>query len=77
MKVLCIKHDSVTVQGKETPVLLKEGECYTVIGSFERFGNVYYELDEIWDVRFNSNLFIPCSDIDEREIVYNLQTQSS
>lgn len=75
MKVLCIDASSINVFGHDTGRKsgLVEGEVYTVIGQRKLFGIMGYFLEEAVapndDGHYRSNRFIPCSDIDELELV--------
>jgi hypothetical protein len=75
MKVLCIKGDTVTIDGPDRNTFLKEGECYNVVDLLKYKGEQYYELAEDPECCYQAKLFIPCSNIDERELSYN-QTYS-
>lgn len=77
MKVMCIKDGSWINARTHNPTECKPsyGEICTVTESFRHEGKLYYSLHEhplSFDGkirRFLSTNFIPCSDIDELELV--------
>lgn len=76
MKVICIDQAKYSwrVDGLPSePKLLEIGTTYTVVQELHYCGQVYYELEEVRPCPkpqcFVSDMFIPCSDIDEAELV--------
>jgi hypothetical protein len=76
MRVICIEQAKYSWRFDGSPVeprLLEIGMTYTVVQEIQGFGEVYYELEEVPPCPrpqcFASVMFIPCSDIDETELV--------
>lgn len=75
MRVLCIDASSVDSLGYDTGIKsgLTEGETYNVIREEKVFGTPGYILEELKAPNqtgaFRANRFIPCSEIDETELV--------
>lgn len=75
MKVICInglKKGQTGLSGisARSVEVIYEGEAYNVINEETHFGHVYYFLDERpHGTGYNAKKFMPCSDIDELELV--------
>jgi hypothetical protein len=71
MKVLCIEGGNIPcwTQIKKDEILT-EGQIYNVIDQEIFVGTLYYVLEELgFENAFDSDLFVPLSDVDETEFV--------
>lgn len=70
MKVMCINTSPDGFGPDEAPFNLKFGEVYNVVDEeIDEDDVLWYELMHDLGIVYNSELFIPCSDIDETELV--------
>jgi hypothetical protein len=74
MRVICISTNCLP-PGDE-PIKVKEGGIYTVIDTHLMKGMNYYEFAHDIGVAYTSKGFIPCSEIDERELIEHRALQS-
>lgn len=77
MKVICIKHDTVTTSGPDIVPhgSIKEGMIYTVTETKRFIDGYYYLLEEAPMAWYGVELFAPLSEIDETTFERNYNTQ--
>jgi hypothetical protein len=64
MRVLCID-----AKNQKIKPYIEEGKTYTVIDETTENGHLQYSIEEVNGDLCNAERFIPCSDIDELELV--------
>ncbi len=74
MQVICIDNTAKSHPDCVGNFMVKEGSVYNVNGGFEDNGEYFYQLVED-DGRngWNSIYFIPLSEIEEKQVVYEKQ----
>lgn len=69
MRVVCIKEPTKESIAPGIKSRVRVGEFYEVIDQIEAYGDVYYELSVHPNGYYRQDYFVPCSDIDETELV--------
>jgi hypothetical protein len=69
MKVLCINSRIIGSSPPGLHSILEEGEVYEVVDETTRYGKLFYELSAQRDHFYAAILFVPVSDIDERDLI--------
>lgn len=75
MRVICI--DKFGPDCIDSPVVVKEGDVFTVVDMHEGMGSLWYVFAEVGpEFLYNSKAFIRISDIDETELLEQRELES-